>query len=199
VTVGGIAGSISFAGAAGADQPGSVPEAPLAPKVLVAGSVAVAAGLNLFGVSTRFEGGYRAYDGLLLGAYFEIPITADRSDGDNCADAGVECVNRYFLGGARVMIEPYPTGVFTPWFAGSAGVVALEGANAKPLLPAFGLDLGFEFRIVRAFGVGPYLSTTFVTADPYVYDPGDYGGSGFHSELWSLGLRFAGRLDAGSD
>lgn len=168
------------------------------PSFLVAGRLGAGLGLNQGGFNTRVDGAYRLVPSVLVGASFEMPITSGRLDGDACGDAGVECVNWYYLVGARTEFQPWADSIVGPWLGAELGVLAPVGYNSKSLIPALGADAGVEVRPIRAVGIGAYLSTTFLTADPYVYDPYPRYQDGMHLELGSVGLRVAGRFDLSS-
>jgi len=177
----------------------SNPGADEAPQVFVAGRVGAGVGLNLGGFFARLEAGYRLAPSLVVGASIETPIAANLSDGDFCADAGVGCVTRYFLGGVRAEFQPWADSVVAPWVGAEIGGIALIGYNAKPALPALSADAGIEVRPIRSLGIGAYVSTTFLTTDPYIYDPYPENRDGLHLELGSVGLRVAGRFDVTSE
>jgi hypothetical protein len=126
------------------------------------------------GLSSIFNGqlpiwvdaGYRINPNFYVGAYFQYGIAfVNKSDG--CSSPGWSCSGSDIRFGANVHYHVLPAASFDPWVGLGFGYEfsnffsSHEGTTARLGFKGFefvNLQVGGDYRLSRAFGVGPFAS-----------------------------------------
>jgi hypothetical protein len=141
------------------------------------------------GFALELEAGARFVNGhvSLLGYFATGPVWSQSAAAPEAAAGNVAVLDTRF--GAEILVRPFSSIAFQPWFGVGLGAEAMTGDWAFIFTPQAGIDLR-----ISILGIGPYVEVPFGT---YFRTPTTPGGGGDFHGWFTAGLRlsFAPRPD----